>query len=143
MMIAEKRSVLSFIQGGLEGRANAPQRVSQRECNYENIEPKPWEPYYSKEDQKACKERGANTEGKRLESNTGGGKSHSFAFLLLLLFPPSESDVKRRAERAFQKQMSQNMRGENSRLSDESSVRGENSGLSVESNDQSIGLSPA
>eukprot|EP00965_Chrysotila_dentata_P015281 505332-Pleurochrysis_carterae.AAC.3 len=36
---------------------------------------------------------------------------------MLLLFPPSESDIKRRAKRAFQKQICQNMRVENSRLS--------------------------
>eukprot|EP00965_Chrysotila_dentata_P118754 3926493-Pleurochrysis_carterae.AAC.1 len=39
--------------------------------------------------------------------------------------------------------MSQNMRGENSRLSDELNVRGKNSGLSVELNGQSIGLHAA
>eukprot|EP00965_Chrysotila_dentata_P154359 5101484-Pleurochrysis_carterae.AAC.1 len=39
--------------------------------------------------------------------------------------------------------MSQNVRGENSRLSDELNVRGENSRLSVELNGQSIGLHAA
>eukprot|EP00965_Chrysotila_dentata_P010918 355459-Pleurochrysis_carterae.AAC.1 len=33
----------------------------------------------SREKQNACKERVANTEGRRLESNTGGGESHSCA----------------------------------------------------------------
>eukprot|EP00965_Chrysotila_dentata_P148019 4886174-Pleurochrysis_carterae.AAC.2 len=46
-----------------------------------------------------------------------GGESQSCAFLLLLFFPPSESDIKRWAKRACPKQLSQNMRGENSRLS--------------------------
>eukprot|EP00965_Chrysotila_dentata_P006732 220497-Pleurochrysis_carterae.AAC.1 len=58
----------------------------------------------------------------RLESNTGAGESHSFAFLLLLLFPPNESDIRRRAKRAFQEQISQNMRGKKSQLSVESNV---------------------
>eukprot|EP00965_Chrysotila_dentata_P235294 6200663-Pleurochrysis_carterae.AAC.1 len=53
----------------------------------------------------------------KAQSNTGGGPKSILCIPSASPLSLSESDIKRWAMRAFQKQMSQNMRGENSQVS--------------------------